>query len=57
MIVDSLLVICDPILEMDHINPILQGLEEYNSFSMMIYGKIEPFAMYDIETLLYVQEA
>lgn len=57
-IANSLIVIGDQIYERDQIDVILQGLpEEYNSFIMMIYGKGENTVIYDIEALLYVQEA
>lgn len=57
-IIDSLLAISDPVIEQDHIDAILEGLlEEYNSFVMMIYRRIDPPSTTDIEALLMVQEA
>lgn len=57
-IANSLLVIDDPIPGRDEIDATLQGLlEEYNQFIMMIYGKGKPTDIYDIEPLLYMQEA
>ena len=57
-IADALLAIGDPISERDQIDSILQGLpEEYNPFVMMTYGKGELSSIYDVEALLYVQEA
>lgn len=58
VIANSLLVIDDPISGRDEIDAILQGLsEDYNSFIMMIYGKGKPNDIYDIDSLLYMQEA
>lgn len=57
-IADSLLVIGDPIFERDQMDVILQGFtEEYNPFIMMIYGKVKPTDIYEVEALVYVQEA
>lgn len=57
-IADALLVVGELISKHDQIDVILQGLpEEYNSFIMMVCGKIEPPTLYEIEALLYVQEA
>lgn len=48
----------DPISEQDQIDTILDGLpEEYNSFGMMVYGRPDSMAIFDIEALLLVQEA
>lgn len=55
---DALLVTGEPISKRDQIDVIRQGLlEEINSFIMMVYGKIVPPTLYEIEALLYVQEA
>lgn len=57
-IVNSLLAIGDPIVERYHVDAILQGLpEEYNSFMMMMYGKVYHVDIYEVKTLLYMQEA
>ncbi|CAI8612920.1 unnamed protein product [Vicia faba] len=57
-IANSLLAIGDPISEWDQVNAILQGLpEEYNSFIMMVYRKCDLTDMYEVEALLYIQEA
>lgn len=55
---DSLLTIGHPISKRDKIDAIHQVLhEKYNPFVMIIYGKVKPTYIYDVETLLYVQEA
>lgn len=57
-IADSLLAISDPISERDQIYVILQGLlEEYNTFIMIEYNKTEPMDIYEVDGLIYVQEA
>lgn len=57
-IVDSLLAIGDSITEQDQVDAILVGLpEEYNTFVMMMYGKLEPISYTDLESLLLVQES
>lgn len=57
-IVDSLLAIGDSITEQDQVDDILVGLpEEYNTFVMMMYGKLEPISYTDLESLLLVQES
>lgn len=57
-IVDSLVAIGDPISDQDHIDAILEGLsEEYSPFVMMIYSRIDPILIHDLEGLLVVQEA
>lgn len=57
-IVDFLVVVGDPISDQDHIDSSLDGLpEEYNPFVMVIYGRIEPPMIHDLEELLLVQEA
>lgn len=57
-LVDSLQAIGDPVTKQDHIDTILEGLpEEFNSFAMMIYARIEPASVDDIETLLVVQDS
>lgn len=56
--VDFLLVIGDPISEKEQSDAMLQGLlKEYNPFIMMIYSKGDPTDIYDVEALLYIQEA
>lgn len=57
-ITDLLMAVGHPNSEHDQVDVILQGLpEEYSPFIMMVYGKSEPKDMYDVEGLLYVQEA
>lgn len=57
-ILDALLALGEPMSECDQIDSILQGLsEEYNMFIMMVYGKLGPPTLYEIEALMYVQEA
>lgn len=57
-IANSLLEIDDHISESNQVDAILQGLpEEYNPFIMMIYNKGDSIDIYDVEALLYVQEA
>lgn len=56
-IVDALVAIGDPISDQDHIDAVLEGLpEEYSPFVMMIYSRIDPPSIHDIESLLMVQE-
>lgn len=57
-IIDSLFSIGDPIGERDQVDAILHGLsKEYTSFIMMMYEKVEPADIYEVEALLYVQYA
>lgn len=57
-LIDSLQEIGDPVTEHDHIDTILEGLpKEYNSFVMMIYSRVEPASVDDIEALLMIQDA
>lgn len=57
-IVDSLIVVGDSVTEQDQTDAILGGLpEEYNAFIMMMYGRLEPVSITDLESLLMVQEA
>lgn len=44
------MVVGDPISDKDHLDSILEGLlEEYNSVVMMIYGKVDPPYVSDVE--------
>lgn len=55
---DALLAVGEPISERDKIDSILQGLlKEYSPFIMMVYGKLEPPTLYEIDAFLYVQKA
>lgn len=55
---NSVLAIGFPIFKRDQVDVILQRiLEEYNPFIMMVYSKDDLTDMYEVETLLYVQEA
>lgn len=52
------MIIGGPIYEYVHVDAILQGLpEEYDPLIMMAYGKTKPIDIYDVEVILYVQEA
>ncbi|KAI5392012.1 hypothetical protein KIW84_076702 [Lathyrus oleraceus] len=58
VITDSLMAIGDPISKCDQIDSILQELpKDYSPFIMMVHGKTDPMDIYDVEGLLYVQEA
>lgn len=55
---NSLLVVGDVVSKQDQVGSILDGLsEEYNSFVMQMYGMSGPPTLYDVEALLYAQEA
>lgn len=55
---DCLLAIGNQISERDQIYVILQVLPvEHNPFIMMIYRKGEPTSIYNVEALIYDQEA
>lgn len=57
-IVDVLVAIGDSVTEQDQIDAILEGLpEEDNPFVMMIYSRVDPPSVTDIESLLMVREA
>lgn len=57
-IADLFLAICDPLYERDQIDDLLQGLHvEHNPLIMMIYIKGDLTNIYNMEALLYVQEA
>lgn len=56
-LVDSLQATGDPVTEQDHVDMILEGLPEYNSFVMVIYARFEPASVDDIEALLVVQDS
>lgn len=54
-LVDSLQAIGDPVTEQDNIDTILERLpEEFNPFVIMIYDRVEPATVDDIEALLIV---
>lgn len=55
---NSPMIIGGPIYEYVHVDAILHGLsEEYDPLIMMEYGKTKPIDIYDVEVILYVQEA
>lgn len=56
-IANSLLAVGDVLSKKDQVDLILDGLpKEYNSFVMQMYGMAEPPTLYDVKTLLYIQE-
>lgn len=55
---DSLTVIGVPVFDSDLYDIVLDGLpEEYNSFVMMMYGKLEALNLTKFESLLMLQQA
>lgn len=57
-IVDSLIAVGASVSEQDQIDAIIEGLpEDYSPFVTMIYGRIDPISVTDLESLLMEQEA
>lgn len=56
-IIDSLQTIGDLVSEQDHIDTVLEGIPDEYNFVMIIYGRVDPPSIYDIEALLQVQDA
>lgn len=58
MIVNSLIAIGDIVSDQEHINAIVDGLpEEYNSFVLMIYSRLDSPSIEEVESILMMQEA